>query len=263
RGGAAAPRHGIPPPAMPATIGQPLRRKEDLRLLTGGGRFSDDVSLPGQAYAVFVRSPHAHAHIRAIDASKARAMPGVLAVLTAADAQADGIKPIPHTPIPMKPPADIELKNRDGSAHGYAPHPLLAADRVRYVGEQVAMVVAETIAAARDAAERVAVDYAPLPALVAGRAAAEPQAAPPHHDVANVCIDADVGDPAGTAAAFARAAHVVRLDTLVHRVTGVPLDARAAIGSYDAASGRYTLHAGSGGVVRQKRELAAVLDVPE
>ena len=147
---------------MPATIGQPLRRKEDLRLLIGGGRFSDDVSLPGQAYAVMVRSPHAHARIRAIDTAKARAMPGVLAVLTAADAAADGIKPIPHTPIPMKPPADIELRNRDGSAHGYAPHPVLAPDRVRHVGEQVAMVVAETVAAARDAAEHVAVDYEPL-----------------------------------------------------------------------------------------------------
>jgi aerobic carbon-monoxide dehydrogenase large subunit len=248
---------------MPATIGQPLRRKEDLRLLTGGGRFSDDVSLPDQAYAVFVRSPHAYARIRAIETAKARAMPGVLAVLTAADADADGIKPIPHTPIPMKPPADIELKNRDGSAHGYAPHPLLAADRVRHVGAQVAMVVAETLAAARDAAERVAVAYEPLAPVIATRAAVEPHAARLYDDVANVCVDADVGDPAATAAAFAHAAHVVRLDTWVQRVTGVPLDARAAVGAYDAASGRYTLHAGSGGVVRQKRELAAILGVPE
>src|SRR5262245_48368494 len=248
---------------MPATIGQPLRRKEDLRLLTGGGRFSDDVSLPGQAYAVMVRSPHAHARIRAVDTAKAGAMPGVLAVLTAADAAADGVKPIPHTPIPMKPPADIELRNRDGSPHGYAPHPLLAADRVRHVGEQVAMVVAETVAAARDAAERVAVEYEPLAAVVAGKDAVEPQAVRLYDEVANVCVDADVGDPAGTAAAFARAAHIVRLDTLVQRVTGVPLDARAAVGSYDAATGRYTLHAGSGGVVRQKRELAGILGVPE
>src|SRR5262249_60880773 len=97
------PQKAIPPPPRPATIGQPLRRKEDLRLLIGGGRFSDDVSLPNQAYAVFVRSPHAHARIRAVDTAKARTMPGVLAVLTAADADADGVKPIPHTPIPMKP----------------------------------------------------------------------------------------------------------------------------------------------------------------
>src|ERR1043165_4343646 len=141
---------------MPATIGKPLIRKEDLRLLTGGGRFSDDVDLPGQAYAAFVRSPHAHARIRSIDTAKARALPGVLAVPTGADVQADGLKAIPHTPIPMKPPADIELKIRDGSAHGYAPHPLLPTDRVRHVGEQLETVVAESVAAARDAIERVA-----------------------------------------------------------------------------------------------------------
>src|SRR5215472_16487402 len=130
---------------MPATIGRALTRKEDLRLLTGDGRFSDDVNLTGQAFAAFVRSPHAHAGIRAIETAKARAMPGVLAVLTAADAEADGLKPIPHTPIPMTPPADIELKNRDGSKHGFAPHPLLARDRVRHVGAPVAMVVADTL----------------------------------------------------------------------------------------------------------------------
>jgi carbon-monoxide dehydrogenase large subunit len=248
---------------MPATIGQPLHRLEDQRLLTGGGRFSDDVSLPGEAYVAFVRSPHAHARIRAIETSVARAMPGVLAVLTGADADADGLKAIPHTPIPMKPPADIELKNRDGSAHGYAPHPLLPTDRVRHVGEQLVMVVAETVAAARDAAERVVVDYEQLTPVVGALAAALPQAVRLYDDVANVCIDADVGDPAATAAAFARAAHVVRLDTWVQRVTGVPLDARAAVGVFDPASGRYTLFAGSGGVVRQKRELAAILGVPE
>ena len=140
---------------MPETIGKPLLRKEDLRLLTGRGRYSDDVNLPGQAYAAFVRSPHAHARIKAIDISAAVKMPGVLAVLTGADAKSDGLKAIPHTPIPMKPPADILLVNRDGSAHGYAPHDALPADRVRYVGEQVAMVIAETINAAKDAAEAV------------------------------------------------------------------------------------------------------------
>src|SRR5262249_28825176 len=124
---------------MPATIGQALTRKEDLRLVTGNGRFSDDVSMPGQAYAAFVRSPHAHARIGRIDTAAARAMPGVLAVLTGADAEADGLKPIPHHPIPMKPPADIELKNRDGSEHGFAPHPVLATDRVRHVGTPIAM----------------------------------------------------------------------------------------------------------------------------
>ena len=135
---------------MPQSIGQPLRRKEDLRLLTGGGRFSDDVKLEGQAYAFVLRSPHAHARIRSLDTKAAQAIPGVLAVLTGADAEADGLKDIPHTPIPMKPPADILLINRDGTPHGYAPQHLLPTDRVRYVGQQVAMVVAETVAQAKD-----------------------------------------------------------------------------------------------------------------
>src|SRR4051812_26832262 len=134
---------------MPQTIGQPLRRKEDVRLLTGRGRYSDDVSLPGQAYAHVLRSPHAHARIRGIDTAAARAMPGVLAVLTGADAKADGLADVPHTPIPMKPPADILLANRDGSPHGYAPQELLPTDRVRYAGQQVVMVVAETLVQAK------------------------------------------------------------------------------------------------------------------
>src|SRR5690349_11953872 len=144
---------------MLQSIGQPLIRKEDLRLLTGNGRYSDDVNLPGQAYAAILRSPHAHARIHSIDTAAARAMPGVLAVLTGADVTADGLADVPHTPIPMKPPADILLRNRDGSDHGYAPQALLPSDRVRYVGQQVVMVVAETLAQAKDAAERVVVNY--------------------------------------------------------------------------------------------------------
>src|SRR6186997_3426074 len=189
---------------MPQSIGQPLRRKEDLPLVTGRGRYSDDVNLPGQAYAYVLRSPHAHARIRAIDTATARAMPGVLAVLTSADVKADGLKDVPHTPIPSKPPADILLTNRDGSAHGYAPQELLPTDRVRYVGQQVVMVVAESIAAAKDAAERVTVDYEPLrPVTVT--AAAVGSDVRLYDDVGNVCIDADVGDVAATKAAFARA----------------------------------------------------------
>src|SRR5437870_11235671 len=130
---------------MPQTIGKPLPRKEDYRLLVGGGRYSDDINLPGQAYAVFVRSPHAHARIGAIDAAAGRAMPGVLAVLAGVEVAADGLRPVPHVPIPMKPPADIMLPNRDGSPHGYAPQPVLPTDRVRYVGQQVVMVVAESV----------------------------------------------------------------------------------------------------------------------
>ena len=246
---------------MPQSIGQPLRRKEDLRLVTGAGRYSDDVSLPGQAYAAILRSPHAHARIRAIDTAAARAMPGVLAVLAGADVAADGLRDIPHTPIPMKPPADILLANRDGSPHGYAPQELLPTDRVRYVGQQVVMVVAETLAQAKDAAERVAVAYEPLKAIAATRNAAAPDAPRLYDHVGNVCIDADVGDVTATEAAFARATRVAKLDTWVHRVTGVPLDARAAVGVYDPAANKYTLHAGSGGVVRQKAELAKILNV--
>src|SRR5262249_46373752 len=147
--------------------------------------------------------------------------------------------------------------------HGFAPHPLLATDRVRHVGAPVAFVVAETLAAARDAAERIAVDYASLDPAVAARAAREAGAARLYDDGANISVDPECGDSAAADAAFARAAHVVKLDTWVQRVTGVPLDARAALGAYDPASGRYTLYAGSGGVVRQKRELAGVLGVPE
>jgi carbon-monoxide dehydrogenase large subunit len=246
---------------MPQTIGQPLRRKEDLRLLTGRGRYSDDVNLPGQAYAAILRSPHAHARIRKIDTTAARAMPGVLAVLTGADVKADGLADVPHTPIPMKPPADILLKNRDGSDHGYAPQELLPTERVRYVGQQVVMVVAETLAQAKDAAEQVTVDYEVLKAITVTSKAAESSAPRLYDHVGNVCIDSDVGDMETTNAAFARATRVAKLDTWVHRVTGVPLDARAAVGVYDAAANKYTLHAGSGGVVRQKAELAKILGV--
>ena len=247
---------------MPPTIGQPLRRKEDLRLLTGQGRYSDDLNLPGQAYAFVLRSPHAHARIRSIDTAAARTMPGVLAVLTGAEVKADGLKAIPHTPIPSKPPADILLINRDGSAHGIAPQDLLPTDRVRYVGQQVVMVVAETVAQAKDAAESVIVDYEALKPVTATAAAAQAGAPKLYDQVANVCIDADVGDIEATKTAFAQAAHIAKLDTWAHRVTGVPLDARAAIGVHDPATNKHTLHAGSGGVQRQRHELAAILGVP-
>jgi carbon-monoxide dehydrogenase large subunit len=246
---------------MPQSIGQPLLRKEDLRLLRGRGRYSDDVNLPGQAYAAILRSPHAHARIRSIDTAAARAMPGVLAVLTGHDVKADGLADVPHTPIPMKPPADIALANRDGSPHGYAPQDLLPTDRVRYVGQQVVMVVAETLMQAKDAAEQVAVEYEPLKPVTVTAKTVEANAPRLYDHVGNVCIDADVGDVEATKAAFSRATKIAKLDTWVHRVTGVPLDVRAAVGVYDPAARKYTLHAGSGGVVRQKGELAKILGV--
>jgi len=138
-------------------VGKPIPRVEDARLVTGRGRYSDDVNLPGQAYAAFVRSPHAHARIGTIDVTAARKVPGVIAVLTGADADADSVKEIPHKPIPMNP-HEVPLKSRDGSRFFLTPHPPLPVDRARFVGQAVVMVVAESAAVARDGAERVVVD---------------------------------------------------------------------------------------------------------
>jgi aerobic carbon-monoxide dehydrogenase large subunit len=247
--------------AAVAAIGEPIVRKEDAELVTGQGRFSDDVNLPGQAYAVMVRSPHAHARIRGIDVSAAMALPGAIAVLTGADAIKDGLKPIPHRPI-LGPP-DIALGKRDASDKFLSSHRVLPTDKARFAGEAVAIVVADSLGAAKDAAERVTVDFEPLPAVSETIKAIAPDA-PLVWDEArsNVCVDAEVGDAAVTARAFERATHIVKLQTWVQRVTGVPLEPRAAVGSHDRATGRTTLYAGSGGVVRQKHELASVLDVP-
>src|SRR6202142_584645 len=246
---------------MNAGIGQTVRRKEDARLVTGRGNYSDDVNLPGQAYGAAVRSPHAHALIRSITVAAAHAMPGVLAVLTGQDALADGLTRIPHLAAAGTPP-DIVLTNRDGSPVPAAPHYVLPTDRVRHVGTAVAFVIAETVAQAKDAAEKVVVDYEPLPAGVDAKAAVEKDAPRLYDDLPNIMIDAEVGDAAATDAAFARAAHITRLDTWINRVTGVPMEPRAAVGIYDPATGRYTLYAGSGGIVRQKKEIAAILSVP-
>ena len=173
-------------------FGKPVLRKEDARLLVGAGCYSDDVNLPGQAYACFVRSPHAHARIRTIDTTAALAAPGLIAVLTGADAAADGVKPVTHSPMPGNPHEEV-IKDRDVSF--VAPHPPIPADRVRFVGEVVAMVIAETPAAARDGAERVVVEWTPLPAVTASLAAAGPDA-PVLYDetTSNVCVDVQVGE---------------------------------------------------------------------
>jgi aerobic carbon-monoxide dehydrogenase large subunit len=246
---------------MNAGIGSTVRRKEDLRLVTGHGCYSDDFNFPGQVYGAVVRSPHAHALIRSIETAEARTMPGVLAVLTGADALADGLKRIPHLAAPGTAP-DIVLHNRDGSPVQAAPHLVLSTDRVRHVGAAVAFVVAETITQAKDAAEKVIVEYEPLPAVTDAKVAVEGSTPRLYDDLPNIMIDAEVGDAKATDEAFARAAHVTRLDTWVNRVTGVPMEPRAAVGIYDAETKRYTLYAGSGGIVRQKKEIAAILDVP-
>jgi carbon-monoxide dehydrogenase large subunit len=243
------------------TVGKPLPRNEDARLVTGRGRFSDDFSAPGQAYAVFVRSPHPHARIRGIDTAAARTMPGVLGVFTGADCRADRLGPVPHDPVP-KTKFDMKLTGPGGGEVFIGPQSLLAVDKARHVGEAVAMVVAETVALALDAAEAVAVDYEILPSVAHSEAAMAPGAPAIWNEVKNnVPVETFFGDAQATGEAFAAADHVVAMDFHIDRVTGVPMEPRAALGQYDAATGKFTLHAGSGGAVRQKRELMAIFGV--
>ena len=240
-------------------IGQPVPRREDIRLLTGRGNYSDDMSLPGQAYAAIVRSPHAHARIRAIDTAPALAMPGVLAVLTGADQAGDGLVPLSEK-VWSQHPADVPLKARPGTTIFSPVRHALAVDKARFCGEAVAIVVATSIAAARDAAEAVEVDYEVLPAVTDTRTAVASDA-PVVWDErgSNVCVDGESGDRAATDAAFARAAHVARIETWIQRVTGVPMEPRSAVAAYDPATKQYTVYAGSGGAVRLKNDLAAAL----
>ncbi|WP_349371921.1 xanthine dehydrogenase family protein molybdopterin-binding subunit [Salinarimonas sp.] len=214
-------------------IGAPVRRKEDQRFITGQGRYTDDLARPGQAHAVFVRSPHAHARIKAIDTAEAAAMPGVVAILTGDDLAADQIGGLI---------CGWMIHNKDGSPMRAGPHPALAQGKVRYVGDHVAVVVAETLAQARDAAEAVSVDYEPLPAIVeTGKAKG---AGVVVHDEApdNVVYEWHLGDKDATEAAFARASHVTRLDLTNNRLVPNPIETRAAIGEYDAGTGGYTLY---------------------
>jgi carbon-monoxide dehydrogenase large subunit len=243
-------------------IGKPMPRKEDARLITGKGRFTDDFNLDGQAFAMMVRSPYPHARIVAIDAAQAKAMPGVLGVFTGADCLADKLAPIPHDPVP-KTKFDMKLTGPGGGAVFIGPNALLPADKARHVGEAVAMVVAETKAEAMDAAEAVAVTYEELPFVLQSEDAMRPGAPVLWDEVPNnVTVETVFGNVEATDQAFARAAHVVTKNFHIGRVTGVPLEPRAALGHYDAETGRYTLYAGSGGAVRQKSELSTILGVP-
>ncbi len=241
-------------------IGRPLRRKEDDRLLRGKGRFTDDFLMPGQAHAAMVRSPHPHARIVAIEGDAARAMPGVLGFFTGSDVSADGLAAIPHNPVPSNR-YDLKLCAPGGGAIFFGPHALLPADRTRHVGEAVAMVVAETSAEAEAAAAAVHVTWAPLPFVIDAVEAVQGQAPVVWDEVpTNVCVDNTFGSAAAAVdAAFAKAAHVVTHEFHVGRVTGVPIEPRAALGVWDATSGRYELYAGSGGAFRQRREIAEVL----
>ena len=213
-------------------IGASVRRKEDVRFLTGAGNYIDDINQPGQSYAVFLRSPHARAKILGIDASGALETPGVVAVFTGADLAADGIGDLPCGWL---------VKSRDGSDMIQPPHPPVAVERVNYVGEPYGIVIAETLQAARDGAEAVSTDFEELPAVVdVATATAADQL---HESVPNNrCYDWEFGDRAATEAAFARAAHVTSLDIVNNRLIPNAMEPRAAIGCYDAASGDYTLY---------------------
>ena len=240
-------------------IGQSARRKEDDALLTGEGVFQDDVALDGEAHACFVRAPHAHAEIAAIDAAAARESAGVLAVYTSADADADGLGTLPCTAD-----AFVALTRPDGSPACYPPNPMLARARVRHVGEAVAMVVAKTRDAARDAAERVTVDYRPLPAVVdaaAARAAGAPQlwAEAP----GNLSCVWEQGDRAATDAAFAAADRAVDIELINNRVIVNTIEPRGALGAYDPATGRYTLHTNSQHVFGTRQIVAGILGIGE
>jgi hypothetical protein len=229
-------------------IGKHVLRKEDARLVSGRGCYSDDVNFPGQAYACFVRSPHAHASIGRIDTAAARATPGVIAVLTGVDAVADGVKPLTHSPVPENPYEEIIRKE---DVRFIAPHPVMPADRVRFVGEIVAMVIADTPAAARDGTKQVMIEWSALPAVTMSVAAVADNAPVLYDDVtSNVCVDVKAGDAAETDHAFAGAAHVVRLQTWVHRITGVPMEPRTALATWDPAGGRCTIHVQAGGLGR-------------
>ena len=233
-------------------VGQPVRRSEDPKLVRGEGRYADDVNAPGQAYAVMVRSRDAHGIIRAIDADAAKKMPGVLAVLTAADLAAYG---------PFK--CTMPLKNRDGSPIRYTPRPALSSDKVRFVGDPVACVIAETVDQAKDAAEAVALDVEPLPVVLNPAEAVKPGAPLVFDEVPNnVALDFHFGDAAKVAEAFAKAKHVTRLKTSNQRMIVAPMEPRAAIGEYEAASEKWTLTASSQGVHGQKTTLMDMLGAP-
>src|SRR5213594_3000273 len=218
-------------------VGQSVRRREDPRLIQGDGRYSDDVNLPRQAYAVIVRSPHAHTLIRAIDGSAALKADGVLAVLTRNELAADGVGNLP---------TDTTRKRRDGSAAFATPRPALARGRARHVGDPVALVVADTAVQAADAAEQVIVDYEPLPGVTGAREALR-AGAPAVWDEApdNVAFVWEAGNRDAVARAFEGAAHVTKLEFVVTRVAAAPLEPRAAVGEYDRRTGRYTLHTGT------------------
>ena len=236
-------------------IGQGVSRFEDPRLVRGGGRYTDDIKLPGLVHGVVLRSPRAHAKIRSIDITTAKTAPGVLAVLTSADIKAAGYGDLP---VPGG------LKRRDGSPMYRPRYPILAEDRVRWVGDSVAFVVAETVAQALDAAEMISVDYEELPAVTSTVEAPKPGAPQVWDDCPdNICFVELIGDKAAVDAAFERAAHVTRHRFVINRVTAATMEPRGAVGDYNAADGRYTIYTPIQRPHPTRADLAKVLKVPE
>src|SRR5271167_2765791 len=237
-----------------SVIGDRPKRREDLRFITGRGGYLDDLAFEGLAHAVLLRSPHAHAAIRAVDPGAARAASGVLAVLTAEDARGDGLQPLRPT---------AEANAITGERFAFAPQPILASGKVRYVGEPVALIVAESHAQALDAAEQVVVDYSPLPAVTSAAAARAPGAPEISPEVpGNLCFDWRTGDSAAVLAAFAAAAHVVELDLDNHRIVTNPMEPRGVIGLWDAERGRYTGYVSSQSIHATRDNTARALGVP-
>src|SRR6266851_2582752 len=242
--------------AMRFGIGQPVTRKEDRRLLTGQGRYVGDIDLPRQAYAAFLFSPHAHARIRAIDASAARALPGVFDVLTGVEWTEDGLGTI-----------DPEVMPEDmGGPKGHrTKRPPLAIERVRYVGERIAVIIAASEALARDAGELVSVDYEVLPAVVGAPDAVRPGAPVVHDGVANnTSVTMRMGNAEAVAPAFAQAAHVTKMSLFNNRLTAVTMEPRGCIAEYDPGTLRYTLYTSTQNVHGVRQGLAhQILHVPE
>jgi carbon-monoxide dehydrogenase large subunit len=230
-------------------IGQPVRRTEDPILVQGQGRYTDDLTLPGQAYAVFVRSRNGHGIIKAIDTAAAKAMPGVLAIYTGADLASYGT---------LK--CAVPFKNRDGSEMKKPARPSMPSDKVRFVGDPIAVVIAKTVAQAKDAAEAVEVDIETLPSVTQASEAAKPGAPQLYDDVpGNVALDYLYGEPEKVAEAFAKAAHVTKLHLVNSRLVVNAMEPRSAIASFDKASGRYTMNIGCQGAFGMKGQLVDIL----
>ena len=235
-------------------VGQPVPRSEDPKLVRGEGCYTDDIALEGQAYGAIVRSRHAHGVIRRVDTSAARTMPGVLAIYVGVDLQAAGYGPLKCMP---------SFNNRDGTPMKKPARPALAIDKVRFVGDPVACVVAETARQAKDAAEAVEVEIDPLPAVTLASEAAKPGAPQLYDDVpGNVALDYHFGDATKVAEAFAKAAHITRIEIRNSRLIVNAMEPRSAIAAYEPTTGRFTIRLGCQGVFGMRTQLAEILGLP-